>query len=221
MQLNSLQVYAALAVVFSTIAFIPYWVSAWRVSGKNDTRPSISGIGSWVLSDMAILAAMVANAINTRSAENIAWQMIPYVIGGVVVVVLAFRKNYKIARLNGAESHWSDVFTGWNKLDSTCIGIVALAVAAWGIKSDPDYAIYLSVISVVLGGVAIVIPLWHEPHREPFWPWMLFLIGGGFGVLAVPNWSTSEAIIPGSFFVLQITIVALCSKRYFGVYAHT
>lgn len=199
--------YSILSVVISSLAFVPYLWDTWHIKAENDTRPTIAGIGCWVISDMAILAAMIANGV-------IEWLMVPYVIGGTLVIIFGMRKNFLIAKMQGIDSKWTDVFAGWSKTDSVCIGIVACAIAAWVIARNPDYAIYLTLGSIILGTWAVAAPLARDPYKEPLFAWNLFLLGGINGVIAVKDWQSSSAIPPTLFCIVQALIVVLALRRY-------
>ena len=204
--------FSIVSVVVSSLAFLPYLWDTWHIKPQNDTRPTIAGIGCWVLSDGAILAAMIANGV-------IEWLMVPYVVGGVLVIAFGMRKNFLIAQLEGVESKCSDIFAGWSRTDSICLGFVVSAIVVWGIARNPDYAIYLTVGSIVLGTWAVASPLARDPYKEPLFAWILFLIGGVFGVLAVKDWSSSSSIPPALFCVIQLTIVLLALRRYLPRFA--
>lgn len=161
---------ALLSVFLSTIAFIPYVVETWKVKGSNEVRPTVSGWASWMLSDAAILAAMIAS-------DAISWQMVPYVLGPIVVIGLSLRKGLKLAHMRGETVSWKDAFMDWSRKDTVCVSLVVAAVALWGIKHDPDYAIYLTTFSTIIGTWAVARPLAHDPYRESLLAWSGFLAG--------------------------------------------
>ncbi len=202
---------AVLSVFFSTLAFIPYVIGTWKIRGSGDVRPAISGWTSWMLSDAAILAAMIA-------AGTISWQMVPYVLGSLGVIMLSLRKGLKIAHMRGGAVSWRDAFMDWGRKDTFCVSIVAIAVVAWGIKHNPDYAIYLTILSTFVGTWAVAKPLGHDPYRESFAAWGLSLIGGLFGVPAIPAWNITGALPPIMFVGVQGTIFGLTARRFLPRY---
>lgn len=203
---------ALLSFLFTAIAFIPYVVETWKIRGRNEVRPAISGFTCWMLSDAAIFAAMIAS-------DAISWQMVPYVFGALLVIVLSLRKNLKIAHARGEVVSWRDAFMDWNHEDTICVLLVAAAVVVWGIKHDPNYAIYLTIFSTVIGTWAVARPLAHDPYRESLLAWGGFLAGGLFGVAAIPEWSIVGAVPPILFVGVQGTIVLLAVRRYLPRYA--
>ena len=199
--------YAIFSVFLTTIAFIPYIVETWKTKGCNEVRPTVSGFMCWTLSDAAILAAMIAG-------ETISWQMVPYVFGGTLVIALSLRKSFRIAQMRGEITSWKDAFADWDGKDTACIIIVVTAVVVWGIKHDPDYAIYLTVFSTSIGTWAVARHLARDPYRESLVAWVLFLVGGYFGVAAIPAWNVTGAVAPILFVGIQGMMVVLCMRRF-------
>ena len=203
---------AVLSTFLSTIAFIPYVTETWKIKGRNEVRPTISGFTCWMLSDAAIFAAMIAS-------DAISWQMVPYVFGALLIIVLSLRKNLKIAHMRGEGVSWKDAFLDWSRRDTICVTIVAAAVAAWGIKHNPDYAIYLTIFSTIIGTWAVAKPLARDPYRESLLAWEMFLVGGLFGVAAIPVWNVTGAVAPILFVGVQGTMFVLSARRYLPRYA--
>lgn len=205
-------IYSIISVSFAVLAFIPAFIETWTIKDQYDVRPTISGWLSWVASDIAILSAMIVR-------DDISWQMVPYVFGSSILIILALRKGWKIARIRGESTSWKDPFMDWNHKDTTCIGIVAVAIVVWSISHDPDYAIYLTAISATIGAFAIWVPLMADPYREPLNAWVLFLVGGVFGLAAVNEWTLAGALIPVMCFVVQTTMVTLTARRFLPRFA--
>src|SRR5882672_4010366 len=105
------------------------------------------------------------------ASDTISWQMVPYVFGALLVIVLSLRKNLKIAHMRGEGVSWKDALLDWNRRDTICVTIVVAAVVTWGIKHDPDYAIYLTIFSTIIGTWAVARPLVHDPYRESLLAW--------------------------------------------------
>lgn len=207
LSLDKTTIYIILSVGLSTIAHIPYFIEIWQIKETQDVRPTISGWTSWLLTDSAILAAMIAR-------HNIAWQMVPYIIGSTIVILLSLRKGLKLAHMRGEVVSWRDAFMDWGLKDTICVSIVAIAIIAWGIKRDPDYTIYLAVFSGIIGAWAVTWPLCNDPYRESLLAWTIFLVGGFFGIMAITEWTFAGAAVPISIFFIQGTIVVLATRRY-------
>jgi hypothetical protein len=107
----------------------------------------------------------------------------------------------------------------WSRKDTICVSLVAAAVALWGIKHDPDYAIYLTTFSTIIGTWAVARPLAHDPYRESLLAWSGFLVGGLFGVAAIPVWSVAGAWPPILFVGVQGTMFCLAMRRFLPRYA--
>lgn len=198
---------AILSVFLSTIAFIPYVIEAWKIKSSGDVRPTVSGWASWMLSDAVILAAMVAS-------NAISWQMVPYIMGPMTVICLSLRKGIKIAHMRGESASWKAAFMDWGHKDTVCMLLVVGAIVVWGINHNPDHAIFLTLCSTIIGTWAIARHLRKDPYREPLVPWILCLVGGMFGVVAVPVWNFAGAAAPILFVGVQSTMVGLCLRRF-------
>lgn len=181
-------VFAILAFLLSASAYVPYVISVLT----SDARPTISSWISWLLMDAAILAGMIV-------ANEIAWQMVAYIVGAICVIGVSV---YKGAAL------------GWNWIDSISLVIVIIAVGLWGISGNPNVAIVLSLIAITIGSIPTVVNLWKTPTREPLLPWILILAGGICGVLAIPALNIAAALAPLWFFILQFLVVSLILRRY-------
>lgn len=157
----------------------------------HSARPTLSAWISWGLMDGAILAAMIC-------AGEIAWQMVAYVIGVVVVLAVSI---YKKAILD------------WKRLDTYCMAIVVIAVALWAISGNPNIAIILSLVAITVGCIPLIANVWKDPSREPLLPWLLITIGGIFGVLAIREWNIAAALTPVWFFALMSLFVLLLMRK--------
>lgn len=187
-EMSLIRIYSALAFLFSIAMYVPYVKSV--LSSK--AHPTISSWISWCIMDAAILGAMIAQ-------DAIASQMVAYVMGTVVVVAASLLKGAVL---------------GWKKLDSICLVIVVAAVALWILSGNPDVAIMLSLMAIIIGTVPMIVNILYEPTHEPFLPWVLCLIGGFFGVAAIPAWTIAAALTPVVFLVLQVMIVVLVSRKF-------
>lgn len=195
--MNLTIIFASLAFLFSVVAYVPYARSVI----VSDTKPTISAWASWWLMDAAILGGMIA-------ANEIAWQMVAYIVGIAFVIGACV---YKIFVIGGAEQ--KEEGTGWTRLDSFCLAIVVIAIGLWVISGNPNIAIVLSLVAITIGTVPMLANIWHHPEREPLLPWVLWLVGGTFGVLAIPVWNIAGALTPIWFLVLQALVVLLVSRK--------
>ena len=180
--------FAVIAFIFSAVAYIPF------VSGvlKSETRPTISSWISWGLMDGTVLAGMIAQ-------HEIAWQMVAYVLGVGAVISASLMKN---ASLN------------WTRMDTVCVAIVSASVAGWAFTGDADIAIVLSLLAAVVGSIPMVVNTLKNPANEHLLPWLLVLVGGISGVLAITNWSIAGAATPVTFLILQGAFVALIARKF-------
>lgn len=198
---------AALSVLLSTIAFVPYAIEMWKIRGDSGVRPTVSGWISWAISDAVILTAMIANG-------KTAWQFVPYTVGAFALIVWALCKNIKISLSQGEGYKLRSAFDDWDKKDTVCVAIVVTAIAVWAINHNPDHAIFLTLLSTVIGTWAIVRHLRHDPYREPLLPWIGFFSGGIFGVGAITEWSFGGYAGPVSSLFVQTLMVGLCFRRF-------
>jgi hypothetical protein len=186
--MDPVSIFAALSFVFSALAYIPY------VAGvlKSKTRPTISVWISWGLMDLAILIGMIAQ-------NEIAWQMVAYVLGVVAVIIACYFKNAAL---------------GWKTLDTVCLTIVAIAISGWALTGNPDVGIILSLVAAVVGSIPLIVNTWKDPTHEPLLPWVMVTAGGLFGVLAIVNFTIAGATTQITFFLLQLAFVLLILRRY-------
>lgn len=176
-------VFAALAFLLSAAAYIPYTASV--LSG--DAHPTISSWVSWGVTDAAILIGMIV-------AGEMAWQMVAYITGVVVVITT---------------SVWKGAAMGWTRIDYTCLAIVVIAIALWEISKKPNILIVLCLVAITIGTIPTIINAWTNPGHEPLLPWLLIAAGGACGVLAVKKWNIAGALTPVWFLALQATVLFL------------
>ena len=181
--------FAALAFLFSLAAYAPY---AWEVF-KNRAHPTLSSWISWLAMNVVILAGMLAQG-------TIAWQMVAYILGISLIIVMSL---------------WKKIPLGWKRLDTFCVVSVGIAIVLWISTENPNTAIVISVAADCVGTVPMLVNIWHKPEREPYLPWILTIIGGGFGVLAIQKMSIADALTPIVFFALQALIVLFLTRKFF------
>lgn len=185
--------FGVLAFLFTIALYAPYAKSIIAQSA----RPTLSSWISWLIMDIAILAAMVAQ-------KAIAWQMVAYALGCGFIICVTL---------------WKGGTLGWKRLDSICVGLVAVAAILWWQSGDPDVAIVVNLAAMIIGSVPLWQNLREDPMREPFLPWCLALAGGIFGVLAIPALSIAGALTPVVFLLLQLYTIALIARRWFPRHA--
>jgi len=177
-----------LALLISVGAYLPYL----RTLVVSDVRPTISSWLSWLAMDAAILAGMIAK-------DAVAPQMVAYVSGSVVVIII---------------SCWKGATTKWTWVDYICLSATSFAVGLWSISGDADWAIVLGLVAGVFGTIPMQVNLWKNPASEALLPWFLWLVGGVFGIGAIEKWTIAGAATPLVFLVLQITTVLLIARKF-------
>ncbi len=186
--MDLLSTFAVLSFVFSVAAYVPYTRAVLYSSAK----PTLSTWLSWWIMDFAILAGMFAK-------HAVAMQMIAYVVGCAFVIGACF---------------WRKAILGWTRLDSICMLLVVCAIVLWALSGDANFAIVMSLIAMCIGTVPMLVNVSHAPAREPFLPWILVLIGGLFGVAAIPKWTIAAALTPVVFAIVQVAFVLLISRKF-------
>lgn len=221
----------AISVFVTVIAFSPYAINLWKAN--DDLSPTISGWSSWMFSDATIFAAQIWTGYESGFYGNVGWQNAIYVMGPLLVIGLSLRKGLILAERNYDHYTWRDAFRDWDRndkgektyKDSTCVVIVALAIFAWTRTDNALYAIGFTTISTVVGTFAVTWPLRLDPYREDFRAWVLFLIGGLAGVIAVKDaiWPFDwvNGYPPILFVGVQLTLVILTGRRYTAAFKKT
>jgi hypothetical protein len=211
------QSWVAVSVALTAIAFLPYFTKLWKA--EDGLNPTLAGWAAWMLSDATIFAAQLSTGYVHGNYSNVGWQNALYVMGPILVFALNMRKGVKLAKQKDGYITWRAAFRDWGLSDTVCLLIVLAAVAAWSIKHDPHYAIYLTVVSTIIGTWAVAWPLRLDPYREEFSSWIWFLAGGICGVIAVKDaifrLDITNGLPPVLFVGVQVTLVVLTARRYF------
>ncbi len=216
-QIDSRILWSFLAVLFSIIGNVRY---IWETSNirNNDVaknvRLTISGWVSWTAADVAIFVAMIFN-------ETIAWQVVIYVLGSTVIILLSLRKNRLVAHVREEAVSWKSALSDWDVRDSACVIIVAMGIVAWIIKNNLDYSVYLSILALFIGEWAVARRLWYNPNCESLFAWIFFLLGGICGVAAIRVWDMAGAGAPISYMIQQILTVVLTLRRFLPRFANS
>lgn len=183
-----LSIFATLSFIFSTLAYVPYTISTLTSS----TRPTLSTWLSWWIMDVAILAGMFVKGA-------VALQMLAYVIGCAFVIGACL---------------WRGANVGWTKVDTICMVFVLIAIVLWALSGDANFAIVLSLSAVLIGCVPMLKNILKDPAREPLFPWILVMVGGLFGIAAIPQWTIANALTPVVFAIIQVFFVILISRKF-------
>ena len=181
--------FSSLSFLFSLACYVPYVKS---VLTDKDIHPTLSSWLSWLATDIAVLAGIMA-------AGEMAWQMVAYILGCLFVI---------------AASVYRGAAVGWTRFDSICFGIVIVACLLWYLSGDPNVGIVTNIVAVLFGTTPVLRNLWRDPKREPFLSWILVGIGGMFGALAVPEWNIAGALAPVVYLVLQVLIILLICRKF-------
>lgn len=178
-----------LSLAFTGLAYVFYV----RAILKSDTRPTISSWVSWLLMDAAIFAAM-------KQSGTFSVQMLTFVVGSAVVISVCLIKQASV---------------GWRRLDTICVGIVALAMVMWAATGSAKLAILLSIVAAVVGSIPMLINTWKEPHNEALTPWVFVLIGTTCALFGLDVWTFESSSAQFTFVVLQVIFLGLIVRKYF------
>lgn len=225
----------AVSLLFTTIAFRPYFRKLWKAEDK--LSPTISGWLSWALSDATIFAAQLWKAHKLGDYSGVGWQNAIYVLGPIIVIILSMRKGVLLATRRGERFRLRDLFLDWDYndreertwKDTICVGIVVAALIAWSRTSNELYAIGFTTVSTIVGTIAVAWPLRLDPRREDLTAWLWFLAGGLAGVIAVKGAFMPfdahtffvNAYPPVLFLGVQATLVSLTGRRFLPRFAKT
>lgn len=188
MDWTTILTFKGLAVLFTAVAYIPYFNAVLKGAAK----PTLSAWVSGFVIDSALLAGMI-------SEDKVAPQMYAYIAGIVAVITISL---------------WKRAAMGWTPIDTICVVLVGAAVGSWWFYSDARFVITMTLFAMLVSFVPMFRNVWGNPSIEPFGPWLVMWIGGLFGILAIEEWSIVGASVQTVIFVLQISILLLISRRF-------
>lgn len=179
-------VFGLLSFAFSAAAYYPYY----KQIKNGDAHPTISTWLCWLAIDSTILAAMVIK-------HQVAYQMVAYTLGVLVVLIACIQAKAPL---------------GWWWLDTVCIVLVGVAIVGWT-QSGAEIAIEISAAAFLISCAPMFINIYHKPECEPFWPWLISWTGACFGMLAIPRWDITNALVPTVFFILGMVVILLIVRK--------
>jgi len=159
--LRPLVVFGLASAVLSILAYFPYIVDT--LAGR--TRPQRASWLIWsVLGSIAVLSQWHEGATHSL------WFAMAQVGGTICVFVLSI--------LFGVGGFLS-------RRDRWVLGTAALGLGAWYVTDTPAYALAITIVISLIGGVATVAKSYTAPETETLSAWVLSGLGSIFALLAV------------------------------------
>jgi hypothetical protein len=168
----------------SLVCFVPYVITI--LQGK--TKPNRATWWVWAINGSILCASYyLAGAFNTI------WIIVGSVIAQFTIAILSLKYGEG----------------GCNRFDRTCLFGVGIAISLWWRFNSPLIAIVLTVAIDLLGALPTIKKSYHEPEKEDFLTWALYLVASLLNLLTIEHWSPHILAPPVYLVCLNIVIVAL------------
>lgn len=181
-------VFGGIAGILSFIAFIPYIVGII----KYGTRPNRA---SWII--WLVLGFILAVSYYSSGAQNTMWVPVSYVIGPLIVIILALKKGEG----------------GWNKFDKMCLAGALMALIGWRIFNVPLVALVVSLLIHLAGSLSTIKKSYLKPYSESLLAWIFFSFGHLFNIFAIEQFKFAIIVYPVYMFLSNGLIASLLLGR--------
>ena len=177
-------VFAILAGIFSISAYIPYVLSILR----KKTKPAIITWIIWFILDVLLLVSYIKSGAGKTTILLAA-----YTLGSFVISFLAIR--YGI---------WTGLKSSLPYFILSLIGIIL-----WIMFSSAELGLYSFMTVLIISSWPTFKKAYKDPWGENIYSWIMWGIGSFFATISLGNfsdWTFSIALIPVIFFVCNIPI---------------
>ena len=172
------QVSGALVV----LSAVPYVYGLLK--GRNS--PEITSWSLWTIIGLSLLLTYKSSGAGSNVWPAVFGFLNPIVITAIAIVKRGERRQF-------------------SRLDWMCIVLCILALGMWlEVRTNREmsqYALYLSIFADACAAIPTIALVWKNPMVDRPFAWGMFGIGYSVGLLAVPEWSFSNAILPIYMFV--------------------
>ena len=152
--------------------------------GRND--PEITSWSLWSVIGLSLLLTY-----KSSGAESIFWPAVFGFTNPIIITAIAIVKRGVRRKLS--------------RLDCVCVVLCVVALSMWlMVRTDrqlAQYALYLSIFADACAAIPTIALVWKNPMIDRPFAWGMFGIGYSVGLLAVPEWTFSNAILPIYMFV--------------------
>ncbi|MHB0978041.1 MAG: hypothetical protein ACYC1K_01365 [Minisyncoccota bacterium] len=164
------------------LSAVPYVYGLLK--GRND--PEITSWSLWSVIGLSLLLTY-----KSSGAESNIWPAVFGFTNPIIITVIAIVKKGERRKLN--------------RLDWACVVLCVIALSMWlMVRTDKQlaqYALYLSIFADACAAIPTIALVWSNPMVDRPFAWGFFGIGYSLGLLAVPDTSFSNMILPVYMFV--------------------
>ncbi len=171
------ELFGALAVILTFVAYIPYYYGIIR--GK--IRPHIYSWTLWGLTTVLIVAMQLRGRAGAAAWVTVAAGLLSF---GVVLLALLKRGKLYI-----------------KKSDTFIVLVWLLAIGFWYITSQPVLSMYIIVAADMLAFYPTVRKSWRLPRSEALSLYMINALRYCLAVLAIENYSVTTTLWPAAWVV--------------------
>ncbi len=183
------QYFGYLSGVAISLSFVPYLISIF----KKETKPERA---SWLI--WAVLGGISFFSQSAKGASDSLWLTGVQTFGDLTIFLFAIK--YGIG--------------GLLKRDILALCGAGLSLILWYLTSEPAIALIIVIFIDALGGVLTIIKSYEYPGTESISAWVLTILGGLFGALAVGRWNLTLLAFP--VYISLISLIILLAA-FFGL----
>jgi len=180
---------AAIAVVLTFVAYVPYIRSIWR----GETKPHVF---SWIIWGVTTVFAFLGQLAGAGGIG--AW---PIGVSGVITLYVAF-----LAWQRRADSTITPV-------DWLFLAAALLSLPVWWLTNDPLWAIIILTVVDILGFGPTFRRAYHLPWAERVPYYVLMAVRNSISIAALVTYSWTTVLFPGAIAVACAAFVAMVLWR--------
>ncbi|HKU19038.1 MAG TPA: hypothetical protein VJP80_07285 [Candidatus Saccharimonadales bacterium] len=188
MNISALAVFGVLSAVLQFVSLAPYFVDIM----KGKTKPERATWWIWSLLNVIAFAAQLG--------AHARWSLFMTAAQGMLnigVAVLSLKHGYG----------------RFHKGDLTAMAFAILGVGLWWLFNSPLLAL-LVVVAVDLAGFWLTLAkTWRAPETETLVTWVISVVSGFFGVLAVGEWNLTKMLYPAYIAAGNLLMVVIIVTR--------
>lgn len=185
----SKQLFSAVAITLTFVAFLPYIRSIRR----GETKPHVFSWFIWGITTFMVFIAQLAG----RGGVG-AW---PIGVSGVITIYIALLAYVKRSDLLITTTDWVFFFAALS------------ALPFWFLTSDPMWAVVILTVVDVLGFGPTVRRAWSHPREESIGFFGMFAARNLFVILALEHYSLTTALFPAAVGFACVIVVLLLAYR--------
>jgi len=196
-----------LATGFGLVAGVDYIARIFgrTIFGWRRTEPTHPRAATWVV--WAVMGVILASAYSSSGAQETSWAAWAMAVEFVVVAMLAMIYDSGMGRIMPVHA-WGRMVRDIDATEWKCLAGSVLAGFLWLASGEPLLALFGSYAVDFFAAVPTIRQAFHKPLEEPISAWLLTVIGNGFNLLAVADWSLAsiEAYAIWSYPVYMLAI---------------